>query len=182
MTAGAAASSSPPDHSSPSVRLRAVYQIRQRATQLGREIGLTPGSAHGISVLRSFAPAVRLVAFPPSRPTCRFSNHCAAVLGNGSAAKTVRKEARRSRRSAAASGFSARQALMRPRCRRELLPWAFPLPGIRTHGCAPAGSRHLGRPPACGVLLPVPSAHELGRRSRVTCSSACATSRCLDQS
>lgn len=33
---------------------------------------------------------------------------------------------------------------------RSLLPWALPLPGLRTPRGAPAGSRHLGRPSASG--------------------------------
>lgn len=40
--------------------------------------------------------------------------------------------------------------------RRSLLPWALPLPGFRASVDAPAGSRHLGRPSASGILLPGP--------------------------
>lgn len=161
---GAVASSRPPDHSSPSVRLRRCTRSENGLTQLGREIGRSPGSAHGIFALRSVAHARRLVASPQPQPTCRSSNNRAAVLGSGSKRQELSENGRVDQRPfAAASGFSAWQAVpandMAGQCCHGVL--LFQVFG-RT--CAPAGSRHLGRPPARGVLLPVPNARELDRR------------------
>jgi hypothetical protein len=68
-----------------------------------------------------------------------------------------------------------------------LLPWAFPLPGLRTPRPRPP-LRRAGRVsspgPAIdrGIPLPVPAAHELGRRFPRHLLFSGLTARCLDHS
>lgn len=154
-------------------KVRAVYQIRYRLRSLAGRWSFSRQRSWDFWLFAALLSPDGWLAFPRPQPTCRSSKDRAAVLGSGSRRKSYQKEGRFDQGSfAAASRFSAWQAVpgldLASRCCHELCA----LPGIRTHRCAPAGSRHLGRPPARGVLLPVPDARELGQRSRATCSSA----------
>jgi hypothetical protein len=161
----AARSQSASDHSSLLVHFEArCARSEPELARPGRELDKLPAALMGFLALRSFAPAWRCFAFARDTTHLLFTWLSRCCFGQWTGRHELSERGRSGQgRATTASGFSAGQAVP-PMFRGPLLPWAFPLPGFQTHTGVPAGSRHLGRPSVSGLPLPVPSAHELGRR------------------
>jgi hypothetical protein len=128
VVAGATASSQPvSDHSSPSVRVRAMYQVRHTGQRsLAGSLVVLPAALMGFLALCSFGPAWRLVVFPRSATHLPFLESPRCCFGQWTGRqKAILKRACRSEAIRRGFWVFRRASCARPRTGRPWLPWAF---------------------------------------------------------